>query len=203
MKTENNTSASAIVSFLFDRKYLFYTVLSCLIGLITLIIGMLICDKSFWNYMFVWLLPGSGLVLLGTYAISMTDKHPIILIFPPIIFFASLFIRYLVTYEYLIFLFLFLQMLPFPVFWANIVSKKLYKETRVAVIAALLSVLCFLISVVVVNILDSANVISLPQYEHFKIEILTYVEIATAAIYYGIGFLNKDMQMTQYLHNNH
>ncbi|MBR3955304.1 MAG: hypothetical protein IKJ63_07525 [Clostridia bacterium] len=202
MKTANNTSVSTIVSFLIDRKNIFCAVLSCLIGLITLIIGMFICDKSFWNYMFVWILPGSGLVLLGTYAISMTDKHPIILIFPPIIFFASLYIRYLVTYEYLIFLFLFLQIIPFLVFWANIVRKNLYNETRIAVITALLSVLCFLLSVVTVNILDSASIISLPQHEHFKIEILTYVEIAMAAIYYGIGFLNKDMQMTQYLQMN-
>ncbi len=199
MKTENNISASVIISYLLDRKYLLYSVISCLIGLFTLIIGMIICEKSFWNYMFVWILPGSGVVLLGTYAVVMTDKHPIILIFPPIIFFASLFIRYLVTYEYLISLFLLLQMIPFLIFWACIIKKNLYNETRMAATVALLSIMCYLIAVVAVNILDSAEIISLPQYEHFKIEILTYVEIAMAALYYGIGFLNKDMHMSQYL----
>ncbi len=199
MKTENHISASVIVGFLLDRKQILYSVLSCLIGLTTVIIGMIVCDKSFWNYMFVWVLPGCGIVLLGTYAIVMTDRHPIILIFPPIIFFASLLIRYLVTYEYLITLFLLLQMIPFLIFWTSIVKENLHNETRTAVIAALLSVLCYLLSVVVVNILDDANVISLPQYEHNKIEILTYVEIATAAVYYGIGFLNKDLQMMKYL----
>ncbi|MBE6811992.1 MAG: hypothetical protein E7523_03820 [Ruminococcaceae bacterium] len=202
MKKENNISASAVVSFLIDRKYIFYSVLSCLIGLITLILGMIICDKSFWNYMFVWILPGAGLVLLGTYAISMMDKHPIILIFPPIIFFASLFIRYLVTYEYLIFLFLFLQMIPFLVFWANIVKKELYNETHIAVTTAVLSVICFLIAVIAVNILERADIVSLPKAEHVKLEILTYVEIATAAFYYGIGFLNKDMRISNFLMND-
>ncbi len=197
MRTENNTSTSAIVSFLLDRKCILFAVISCLVGLFSLIIGMFICNKSLLDYMFVWILPGSGLVLMGTYAISMTDRHPIILIFPPILFFASLYIRFLVTYEYLIFLFLLLQMIPFSIFWISIVKNNLFKETKTAVTTALLSVLCFLIAVITVNILDSAGIISLPKFEHFKLEMLTYVEIAIAAVYSGIGFLNKDMQLTK------
>lgn len=195
MKNENSLTASGIISFLIDRKYILYTVLSCLIGLIVLIIGMFVCDKSFWNYMFVWLLPGTALVLLGTYAISMTDKHPIILIFPPIIFFSALFIRYLVTYEYLIFLFIFIQSIPFYVFWINTKKKSLFRETSLAVWIALLSVLCILVAVVIVNVLDNYDIVSLPYSAHEQLEILSYIEIAMAGQYYGLGFLNKDMQL--------
>ena len=193
---EGSVSFAAVLSYLYDRKNILYSVISCVIGLFFLIIGMLVCDKSFWNYMFVWILPGTCVVILSTYAISMTDKHPIVLIFPPITFFASLFVRYLVTYEYTLVLILLLQFIPFLVFWRQANKFTYYKEVKSAVFCALLSVGCILTSIIVVNILDNAQAVSLPLYEHYKFEILTYVEIAIGAMYFSLGFLSKDMYET-------
>ncbi len=197
MKNENTYTATGVISFLFGRKQLLLSVVTCLIGLCSLIIGMIVCDKSFWNYMFVWLLPSSGIVLLGVYVVSMTDRHPIILIFPPIVFFASLFIRFLVTYDYLTFTLIFIQSIPYFVFWLNIIKKKYYKETYLASNVGILSVLCVLTAIVVVNIMDHADVISLPFSEHSLLELLSFIELGVAFLYVSIGFINKDLQLKE------
>lgn len=198
MKNDNAYTASGVISFLLDRKQLLRCVISCLIGLGCLIIGMIVCDKSFWNYMFVWLLPASGVVLLGVYVVSMIDRHPVILIFPPIVFFASLFIRFLVTYDYLTFTLIFIQSVPYYIFWLNIVKKKFYKETHLASNVGILSSICILTAIIIVNIMERANLICLPFAEHALLEILSFIELAVAFLYIGIGFINKDLQLNTF-----
>lgn len=196
MKSENTYKLTNIINFLIDRKLILYAIISCLISLAVILIGMFVCDKNLWNYLYIWILPGTGIVLFGTYAVSMTDRHPIILIFPPIIFFASLFIRYLVTYDYLIFFFLFLQALPFAVFWVNILKKNLFAETHMASVIGILSASCILFAIAIVSIFDYCEIISLPLCEHAQLKILIYVELAIAGLYTAIGFVNKDMRIS-------
>ncbi len=187
-------TVSSVIHYLLDRKKILTSVVICLISLFIMIIGMFLCDKSFWNYMFVWLIPGSGIVLLGTYAVSMTDKHPIILIFPPIIFFASLFIRFLVTYEYLFFTLIFLQSIPCCVFGASLKKRKLYKEVSISALCGIAAAFCFLLSVIIINILERHAFICLPMHIYSMLEIIVYVEMAIGGIYFAILYLNDDIR---------
>ncbi len=192
---------ASVIHYLLDRKMILTSVAICLVSLFVMIFGMFVCDKSFWNYMFVWIIPGTAIVLLGTYAVSMTDKHPIILIFPPIIFFASLFIRFLVTYEYLYFTFLFLQCIPCFVFGFSLKKEHLQKEVATASQCGILSSLCFLISVIVIGIMERSALISLPLHVYTLLEILVYIEVAVGGIYFAIFYINEDKREMKVLKN--
>lgn len=191
-------SLSTIISLLIDRKNIMNTILSCLVGLIIVLIGMFKCDPAFLNYLFAWIIPGAGIVTLGVYAVSMTKKHPIILVFPSIMIYSSLLIRYLITYEYHIVLFILLQTIPYFLFCLQAKRFKHYKLGRDSLFIGICSCVCFLIAFIAVLLLDKADIVCIPHYRYLQYEILCYIELLQICHFTALAFLNKELHLVHF-----
>lgn len=191
-------STSKIIGYLLDRRNILYAVLSCLCGLFVLLLGMFICDKSLLNYLFVWIIPGSGIVTLGIYAVSMTKDHPIILVFPSVMIYCGLLIRYLITYEYHIVLFILLQTIPFFVFCIQAKHLKYYKFVRDSLIVGICSSICFLVAFTIVLLIDKLGAVSIPFYRQKQYEILGGVECMQIFHFAALAFLNKEVHLVHF-----
>lgn len=182
-----------IIAYILDRKNMLYSVISCTVGLVFLIMGMLLCDKSFWNLLFVWIIPGSGIVILGTYSVSMLDTHPVVLFAPPLMFFLSLYIRFLVTHEYFIFFLLLFESVPFFVFSLHARLCTLQKATRHALHAGILLVGCIVMALVIVLLLERLHVITLPFYRVQTYFLLIMIELPVICQNLSLLFLSNDL----------
>lgn len=191
-------SLSNIISYLVDRRNILNTILSCLIGLIVVFIGMFTCDKSILNYLFIWIIPGTGIVTLGVYAVVMTEKHPIILVFPSVMIFSALLIRYLISYEYHIAFFILLQCFPYLIFCLQAKQLNRFKVNRDCLFIGICSCICFLIAIAAVLILDKADIVCIPHFRNLQYEILCYIEILQICHFTALSFLNKELHLIHY-----
>lgn len=188
-------TTTSIISYLLDRKNILSTIIFCLIGLIVLLVGMFTCDAGLWNYLFVWIIPGSGVVTLGIYAVSMTEKHPVILVFPSIMIFSGLFIRYLLSFEYHIVLFLLLQSIPYLLFCCQAKTMRFRPIVHTSLVYGFCSCFCFLLALLFSYGLDRINIICIPHNRLIQYEILTYIEIMMSFHYLALDCLSRELQL--------
>lgn len=143
-------------AFIKSNKNVRDTLLYCTLSCICLFLQLILMDKNAINIVFDILIPFSASICFACYAITMAMDRPIILIYPPTVYFVSLLINQLIwvevgvkdTYPFITMV----EMIPYVFFGVCVTTCKFKKLTDIVLRIFSIGLICASITLAVLAI---------------------------------------------------